>query len=126
MIHEERKTVLHNEDCIMCGECFDGCKKKALKIKNHKPGTKILSVMEVGEPDFDIPECVAQAAKAAYDKHQTHYTHSLGHPDLRQAIADFYKKEYNVDVDPGCIVVTSGSSPAILLTLMHLLHRKQS
>jgi len=45
MIHEERKTVLHNEDCIMCGECFDGCKKKALKIKNHKPGTKILSVM---------------------------------------------------------------------------------
>ena len=85
----------------------------------QKQGISIIH-MEVGEPDFDIPECVAQAAKAAYDKHQTHYTHSLGHPDLRQAIADFYKKEYNVDVDPGCIMVTSGSSPAILLTLMLL------
>lgn len=76
--------------------------------------------LEVGEPDFDIPECVAHAAKDAYDKHQTHYTHSLGDPELRNEIARFYLKEYGVTVDPGCIVVTCGSSPAILLTLMLL------
>jgi aspartate/methionine/tyrosine aminotransferase len=85
----------------------------------QKQGISIIH-LEVGEPDFDIPECVAQAAKAAYDEHHTHYTHSLGHPDLRKAIADFYMKEYNVTVDPECIVVTSGSSPAILLILMLL------
>ncbi len=85
----------------------------------QKQGISIIH-MEVGEPDFNIPECVAQAAKAAYDNNQTHYTHSLGHPDLRKAIADFYQKEYGVRVDPECIIVTSGSSPAILLTLMLL------
>ena len=85
----------------------------------QKQGISIIH-LEVGEPDFNIPECVAQAAKAAYDNNQTHYTHSLGHPDLRKAIADFYQKEYGVTVDPECIIVTSGSSPAILLTLMLL------
>jgi (5-formylfuran-3-yl)methyl phosphate transaminase len=76
--------------------------------------------MEVGEPDFDIPACVAQAAQAAYNEGKTHYTHSLGDPDLRRAIADFYGLEYGVVVDPDCIVVTSGSSPAILMALMLL------
>ncbi len=85
----------------------------------QKKGISIIH-LEVGEPDFNIPECVATAAKDAYDRHQTHYTHSLGHPDLRAAIADFYQKEYGVKVNPECIVVTSGSSPAILLTLMLL------
>jgi (5-formylfuran-3-yl)methyl phosphate transaminase len=76
--------------------------------------------MEVGEPDFDIPSCVAEAATQAYKDGKTHYTHSLGNPVLRQGIADFYHQEYGVAVDPDCIVVTSGSSPAILMTLMLL------
>lgn len=76
--------------------------------------------MEVGEPDFDMPECVAEAAKQAIDSHQTHYTHSLGAPQLREAIALFYHQEYGVTVNPDCIVVTCGSSPAILLALMVL------
>lgn len=76
--------------------------------------------LEVGEPDFDIPACVAEAAQKAYLQGKTHYTHSLGDPDLRRAIADFSKAEYGVTVDPDCIVVTSGSSPAILMALMLL------
>lgn len=76
--------------------------------------------LEVGEPDFDVPSCVAEAAKAAYDQHLTHYTHSLGDPELRGEIAAFYQREYGVVVDPDCIVVTSGSSPSILLVLMLL------
>ena len=76
--------------------------------------------LEVGEPDFDIPACVAEAAQKAYRQGKTHYTHSLGDPDLRRAIADFNKAEYGVTVDPDCIVVTSGSSPAILMALMLL------
>lgn len=76
--------------------------------------------LEVGEPDFDLPTCVSDAAKRAYDNHQTHYTHSLGNPELRQEIAAFHQREYGVTVDPDCIVVTSGSSPAILLVLLLL------
>ena len=76
--------------------------------------------LEVGEPDFDMPECIAKAAIEAHKNGTTHYTHSLGDPLLRQAICEFYKSEYNVTVDPDCIVVTSGSSPAILMALMLL------
>lgn len=76
--------------------------------------------LEVGEPDFDMPPCVVQAAKQAYDQGKTHYTHSLGDPRLRDAIAQHHKKEYGVETKGENIVVTSGSSPAILMTLMTL------
>lgn len=85
----------------------------------QKQGVDVIH-LEVGEPDFDVPVCVAEAAKAAYDRHLTHYTHSLGNPELRREIAAFYQREYGVTVDPDCIVVTSGSSPSILLVLMLL------
>lgn len=85
----------------------------------QKQGIDIIH-LEVGEPDFDVPSCVSEAAKSAYDTHRTHYTHSLGDPELRREIAAFHQKEYGVTVDPDCIVVTSGSSPAILLTMILL------
>lgn len=73
--------------------------------------------LEVGEPDFDLPLCITEAAVKAYHEGRTHYTHSLGDPDLRQAISERYRAEYGVEVSPGQVIVTSGSSPAILLTL---------
>jgi aspartate/methionine/tyrosine aminotransferase len=83
-------------------------------------GTHIVH-LEVGEPDFDAPRCVKEAAvKAIYDGH-THYTHSLGMLELREAICDYYDKMYKVAVDPGQIVVTSGSSPAIFMLFAALL-----
>ncbi|MBP5318354.1 MAG: pyridoxal phosphate-dependent aminotransferase [Paludibacteraceae bacterium] len=76
--------------------------------------------LEVGEPDFDVPVCVSLAVNQAYAEHRTHYTHSLGDPELREAIAAKYGQEYGVKVDPDQILVTSGSSPAILLTMLLL------
>jgi (5-formylfuran-3-yl)methyl phosphate transaminase len=73
--------------------------------------------LEVGEPDFDVPECVASAVQQAYAEGRTHYTHSLGDPELREELVKRYKKEYGVTVSPDQILVTSGSSPAILLVL---------
>ncbi|MBQ0023485.1 MAG: pyridoxal phosphate-dependent aminotransferase [Prevotellaceae bacterium] len=76
--------------------------------------------LEVGEPDFDVPDCVNQAVKDALDNHETHYTHSLGLIELRKEIAALYKREYGVDVDPECVVITTGSSPAILFVMLLL------
>ena len=76
--------------------------------------------LEVGEPDFDVPECVRGAVDEAYNKHVTHYTHSLGDPELRAEIASLYNREYGVNVSPDRILVTSGTSPALLLVTMLL------
>ena len=77
--------------------------------------------LEVGEPDFDTPPCVKEAACKALDEGHTHYTHSLGLFELRQAISEYFIKTYNVSVDPDQIIVTSGSSPAIFLVFAALL-----
>ena len=73
--------------------------------------------LEVGEPDFNVPSCVSKAVQTAFNEGRTHYTHSLGDPELREQIALKYYNEYGVTVSPEQIIVTSGSSPAILLTL---------
>ena len=54
--------------------------------------------LEVGEPDFDTPECVNEAGYRAICEGKTHYTHSLGLYELREAIAEDYWKKYHVKV----------------------------
>jgi aspartate/methionine/tyrosine aminotransferase len=85
----------------------------------EKQGISIIH-LEVGEPDFNVPACVSEASHLAINQGLTHYTHSLGDLALRESIAGFYQSEYGVTVSPECIVVTSGSSPAILMILMTL------
>ncbi len=82
----------------------------------EKQGINVIH-LEVGEPDFDVPRCVSEAVSQAFNEGRTHYTHSLGDPELREEIAVKYKREYGVVVSPEQIIVTSGSSPAILLAL---------
>ena len=77
--------------------------------------------LEVGEPDFDTPECIKEAAIRAIREGKTHYTHSLGLVELREAIAADYHKRYRVEINPDQILVTSGTSPAMLLLFMSLL-----
>src|SRR5512142_1149466 len=73
--------------------------------------------MEIGEPDFPTPAPVLEAAKAALDKGDIYYTSALGIPPLREAIARHYGDKYGVDVGPERIVVTAGSSAALLLVM---------
>jgi len=79
--------------------------------------------LEVGEPDFDTPRCIRESASQALEQGHTHYTHSLGSMDLREAICRYYKKTYNVNVDPEQIIITSGTSPAMLLLFSTLLEK---
>ncbi len=82
----------------------------------EKKGINVIH-LEVGEPDFNVPACVADAVGNAFKEGRTHYTHSLGDPELREEICKRYRNIYGVEVSPDRIIVTSGSSPAILLTL---------
>ncbi|MDD1754789.1 MAG: aminotransferase class I/II-fold pyridoxal phosphate-dependent enzyme, partial [Methanothrix sp.] len=79
--------------------------------------------LEVGEPDFDIPPAVKEATCRALDEGLTHYTHSLGDLELRQAICDQYLKTYDAPVNPDQVVVTSGTSPAMMLVFAALLEQ---
>jgi len=79
--------------------------------------------LEVGEPDFDTPQCVKDAACKALTDGHTHYTHSLGMIELREAISVFYHNTYKVDLDPERIVITSGTSPAMFALFSSLLEK---
>jgi len=79
--------------------------------------------MEVGEPDFDTPLCIKEAACKALDNGHTHYTHSLGMIELREAISEHYLKTYSVSVDPDQIVISSGTSPAMFVMFATLLEK---
>ncbi|MBW1726765.1 MAG: pyridoxal phosphate-dependent aminotransferase [Deltaproteobacteria bacterium] len=79
--------------------------------------------LEVGEPDFDTPQCIKDAACKALDNGHTHYTHSLGMIELREAISEHYLKTYGVSVDPDQIVISSGTSPAMFVMFSALLEK---
>jgi aspartate/methionine/tyrosine aminotransferase len=80
----------------------------------EKSGEHIIH-LEVGEPDFDTPASIRAAGDRALAEGKTHYTHSLGLLELRQAICDYYERRYRVRVSPEQVIVTSGTSPAMLL-----------
>lgn len=77
--------------------------------------------LEVGEPDFDTPAVVVAEAERALRDGKTHYTHSMGRPELREAIAAWHESQYGVATSADQIVVTMGSSGAMLLVFAALL-----
>jgi aspartate/methionine/tyrosine aminotransferase len=78
--------------------------------------------LELGEPDFSPPEAVIQACNRALLAGETHYSDSRGLAELRTAIAGDVEARFGVRVDPGRVLVTSGTSPAMLLVFSLLLN----
>ena len=79
--------------------------------------------MEIGEPDFPTPPLVVAAAQRAIAAGDIYYTSALGLPELRRAIAAHYADHYGVSVAPERIIVTAGSSAALLLVMALLVNR---
>lgn len=75
--------------------------------------------MEVGQPAAPAPRPALAAAKAALDR-RIAYTESLGIPSLRARIARHYGETYGLDLDPGRIAVTTGSSGGFILAFLSL------
>jgi len=86
----------------------------------EKEGEHIIH-LEIGEPDFPTPACICQAAREAIEAGYTHYTHSLGLIELREAICRHYLAKYGVHVTPDQIIITSGTSPALFMLFSTLL-----
>jgi (5-formylfuran-3-yl)methyl phosphate transaminase len=77
--------------------------------------------LEVGEPDFPTPKVITKAATNALHNNKTRYTHALGLLELRQDICDFYFKEYGVNITPDQVLVSTGTSPALLFAMLAIL-----
>jgi aspartate/methionine/tyrosine aminotransferase len=77
--------------------------------------------LEIGEPDFRTPRPVVEAAKRALDEEPMFFTSALGLMALREAIARFYAERYRVAVPASRVIVTAGSSAALLLAFGVLL-----
>ena len=86
----------------------------------ERQGTDVVN-LGYGEPDFEAPPVVREALEKALKDGRARYAHSLGILPLREAIADHYRATYGVAVAAEQILVTPGTSPAMLLLFGHLL-----
>ncbi len=77
--------------------------------------------LEIGEPDYDTPQVIKEAAYRAMAAGETQYTHSQGLIELREALGQHYWEKYRVWVKPEQFIVTSGTSPAMILIFGGLL-----
>ncbi|MEM2385666.1 MAG: aminotransferase class I/II-fold pyridoxal phosphate-dependent enzyme, partial [Candidatus Bathyarchaeia archaeon] len=88
-------------------------KAKALE----RMGKKIIH-LEIGEPDFDTPQNIKEAAVKALYSGYTHYVPAAGIPELREAIAEYISKTRKIPVDPEEVVVTPGAKPIMFFTIL--------
>src|SRR3989442_7571292 len=79
--------------------------------------------LEIGEPDFDTPAHIKEAAKQALDGGATHYGPSARLPELREAIAQHLTEARRVPVSPEEVVVTPGAKPIMFFTILALVGR---
>jgi len=69
--------------------------------------------LSLGEPDFDTPQHIKDAAKKAIDDNWSHYPPVAGYPELRQAVCDKFKRDNNLDYKPENIVVSTGAKQSL-------------
>lgn len=96
---------------------------KAKKFEQEvlAPQGKKLIYLQIGEPGFDTPKNINDAAKRAIDENQTHYTPTAGIQSLRDAIAISTNKYANNNYDGNDVVVTAGAKPIIFYTINALI-----
>ena len=91
-------------------------KAKALEAQGHE-----MIHLEIGEPDFETPQNIKEAAIKAIQDGYTHYNPSAGLMETREAFARYITNDRGVEVTPDQIVVTPGAKPIIFFTAMALL-----
>lgn len=87
--------------------------QKARELKQQ--GNDVIS-LSIGEPDFDTPDFVKEAAKKAIDENYSHYPPISGYPELKAAIIHKFKRDNNLEYKPSQIVVSTGAKQSIYNT----------
>src|SRR4029078_9768629 len=88
-------------------------KARALEAKG-----RTIVHLEIGEPDFDTPALIRQAAIRAIEEGFTHYGPSAGLPEVREAIAQYITKDRGLPVAPEQVVVTPGGKPVLTFAVL--------
>ena len=78
--------------------------------------------LSIGEPDFDVPQHVKDAAKKAIDDNWSHYTPVAGYPDLREAVCKKLKRDNNLEYTPENIVVSTGAKQSLANVILSLVN----
>lgn len=92
------------------------------KSRELKARGKNVINLSIGEPDFNTPECVKDAAKKAIDDNQTHYTPVAGTQELRQAIAEKFRNDNGLEYTFDQIIVSNGAKQSIANALLCLVN----
>ena len=85
-------------------------------------GIDVIS-LSIGEPDFDTPDFIKEAAKKAIDENFSHYPPVPGFLDLREAICKKFKRDNNLDYTPDEIVVSTGAKQSIVNVILSLIDK---
>lgn len=93
------------------------------KAKELESQGKDIVHMEIGEPDFNSPASVKEAAIEAIESNHTFYTHSLGLPELREKISEYYLNNDGINISPDNIIITDGTSGAFFLLFAALIEK---
>jgi aspartate/methionine/tyrosine aminotransferase len=88
------------------------------EVNRLKAEGRDIVAFSIGEPDFDTPANIKEAAKRALDDNQTHYTPSAGIMTFRKVIADYVSRTRNIGVHPEEVVVTPGAKPIIFFSIL--------
>lgn len=91
------------------------------KAKKLEAAGKDIVHLEIGEPDFDTPGNIIEAAVKALSNGWTHYGPSAGLPELREAVAEEVSSTRGVNIDPSQVVITPGGKPVMFFVMMALL-----
>lgn len=84
-------------------------------------GHKVIS-LSLGEPDFDTPEHIKEAAKTAIDENYTHYTPVAGYAELREAICTKLLRDNNLHYTPNQIVVSTGAKQSLMNVVLSVIN----
>lgn len=93
-------------------------KSRELKAK----GYDVIN-LSIGEPDFNTPEFIKNAAHAAIDQNKTHYPPVPGYPELRKAVVEKLKRDNGLDYDPDQIIISAGAKHSIANAMLCLVNK---
>ena len=102
---------------------FSPIRDVTAKVDEARRNGRKIWTFSAGRPDFDTPPHIKAAAQKAIEDGLVHYTPSIGIAELREAVCRRYALDYQLEIDPDNVIITSGSTEAIYIVYQGLLNQ---